>query len=85
MNEIGLERIFNLGDYKNLKVRVDGSELSDIERQNLIVSEVLAVFETYYWHQKVLFELADRDTTSWDEGLVKVQELRDKYIQEVQE
>lgn len=85
MSEIGMERIFNLGDYKNLKVRVDGSELGDIERQNLIVSETLAIFETFFWHQKICIELDNGDTTKWDAGLVKVQELRDKYIEEVQE
>ena len=84
MAEVGVERVFSLGNYNSFRVKVHGAELDDLARQNLIVGETLSVFEAYFWHQKLRLELDNQEATEWDERLLKVQELRDKYM-EVQE
>lgn len=82
IDSISIERVFNLGDYKSLRVSVTPNEMSDEQREQIILENVLDAYKTLFIHQLITAELYDGDTEKWEEMLEKLEGVRHTYLNE---
>ena len=75
---ITIERLFFLGDYKNLKVNVVPSELDDATKIQMMVGNVIDAYAQLFVHQIVTAELHDGDVDLWKNKLLKLYEIKSK-------
>lgn len=77
---ITMERLYNLGDYKNIRIAVEPSDLNEAEKELLTLTEIFDMQRAFLLHQKIETELFGNTTTKWDELLARLEELRNKYL-----
>ena len=82
-NKNFIERVFNLGDYKSLRIGVVDTEEPDVVRDAQAIERILDAYMTYFMHQKIANELVGNDTTSWQEKIDRVNELREFYREQL--
>ncbi len=76
---MAIERTFNLGDYKSLKVTLDEVD-GDEERILTIIEDILDTYLTFFLHQKLDAEIYGRDTSEWDAYITEVDKLKEYYL-----
>ena len=79
---ITIERLFKLGDYKNLKVTTTQDGLDERERFVLMVENVYDVYSQFYIHQVIQSKLNDNDASFWEDKLVKLAQIKHDLLQE---
>ena len=77
-----LERLFNLGDYRNVTIKVGPTSLSEKEVERVMLENIFNVHKQFLLSQKIESELYSRDTHQSDEWLVRLEELRLQYLEE---
>jgi len=75
-NPISIERLFNLGEYKNLRVKIEANELTGICKYNMMVAQVCDAYQTLFVHQLVDAKLNAKDD-DWILGAMnRLKEIR---------
>jgi len=78
---VSIERLFKLGEFKNLKVKIDSSDLPVEARRSLMLDCIFDAYETFLFHQIIGAELMDEDTSEWEKLLSKLSQMRkDSYL-----
>ena len=60
-NPLSIERLFNLGEYKNLRVKIEANELTGTCKYNMMVTQVCDAYQTLFIHQLVDAKLNAKD------------------------
>jgi len=84
-NTISVERVFNLGEYKSLRVQVYPTELSDEDKNRIMFENACDVYAQLFWHQLVNAELNDLDVDYWTKRLEAIKEIKAKYMHKIME
>jgi len=77
---LAIERLFHLGDFKSLKVKVGENDLTEINKYNLMVDLAADVYEQLFIHQLITAKLAENEKTTkeYEESLIRVEEIRNE-------
>ena len=73
---ISIERLFNLGEYKNLRVKIEANELSNVCRHNMMVDQVCDAYQTLFIHQLVDAKLNAKDESWIQDAMIRLNEIR---------
>lgn len=83
---ITIERLFSLGDYKNLKVNITQTGLSTKEKSIIMLNNVCDAYTQLYIHQIVNAEInAEEWVDYWLEKLETLNKIRAKYMMIMEE
>lgn len=80
---ISIERVFNLGDYKSFRVKVFPSELSDAEKELIMLKNIFDAHKQFLLNQIIEARMYGKDTAKWEEALETLESLKAEFIKEV--
>ena len=73
---ISIERLFNLGEYKNLRVKIEAGELTGTCKYNMMVDQVCDAYKTLFVHQLVDAKLNAKDEDWILNAMKRLEEIR---------
>jgi len=80
IESIAIKRVFRLGEFKSLHVDVVPNELSDDQREQIILENLFDAYKTLFLHQKITAELYDGDVEMWDRMLNRLNDVKHTYL-----
>jgi len=78
-----IERVFNLGEYKSLRVKVTDVIDPDSARERRMYEQVFDAYLQFFIHQKLTDELMGHDSSEWAERIVYLKDLRAAYREQL--
>jgi len=78
-----IERVFNLGEYKSLRVKVTDVTDPDSFRERKMYEQVFDAYLQFFIHQKLTDELMGHDSSEWAERIVYLKDLRAAYREQL--
>lgn len=78
-----IERVFNLGEYKSLRVRVTDLIDPDLVRERDMYERTFDAYLQFFIHQKLTEELLGRNSDEWTERIVYLKDLRSAYREQL--
>lgn len=79
-NSFSIERLFSLGDYKNLKVKVEANDLPEVCKYNMMVNQVCDAYKTLFVHQLVEAKLNNTSEDRTLRTLERLEEIRSELL-----
>lgn len=76
--DLSIERVFNLGDYKSLRVKVNETDANTEQLADIAIKEVCAAYMTYFVNGLISAMLVEDEEkiVHWNNQLVKIEEIR---------
>jgi len=80
-NPIGIERVFNLGDYKSLRVRVNSDDVEDI--YSIAVRQVADAYITLFVHNLFTAHLENNEQQIdfWEDSIEQTKNIRTSLLE----
>jgi len=78
-----IQRVFNLGEYKSLRVNVLDVSDPDLDRERTMYERAFDAYLQFFIHQKVTEELLGRDSTEWADRIAALKALRAEYREQL--
>jgi len=78
-----IERVFNLGEYKSLRVKVTSIIDPDPVRERIMYERTFDAYLQFFIHQKLTEELLGRNSDEWTERIFYLKDLRSAYREQL--